>query len=75
MMTVSLTFTITSEVADDELLPSSDTPLFKCFGIDRVELYDMWVGLCDVIWESGARMLVTVEGCEGGTGGGDPATV
>ena len=70
MRTVSLTFTVTSEVADDELLPSSDTPLFKCFGIDWVELCDMWEGLCDETCESSARMLVTVEGCEGGTRGG-----
>ena len=69
-MTVSLTFTVTSEAADDELLPSSDTPLFKCFGIDWAELCDMWEGLCDETCESSARMLVTVEGCEGGTRGG-----
>ena len=61
-MIVSLTFTVTSDVVD-ELLPSSDTPLAKCFGID-------WVELCDDTWESGARMLVTEEACEGGTGGG-----
>ena len=39
-------------------------------GSDRVELCDMWAGLCDETCESGARMLVTVKGCEDGTGGG-----
>ena len=62
-MTVSSTFVVTSEVVDDALLPSSDTTLTKCFGID-------WAEFCDDTWESGARMLVTVEGCEGGTEGG-----
>ena len=70
IITVSLTFTITSEVADDELLPSLDTALFKCFGIDWAELCDMWVEVYDETCESSARMLVTVEGCKGGTGAG-----
>ena len=53
-------------------LPSSDTALFKCFGIDWAELCDMWMEVCDETCESDARMLVTVEGCKGGRGQGDP---
>ena len=72
-MMTSLTFTVTSEVAN-ELLPSSDIPLLKCFGMDWAELCDMWAEFYNDTWESGARMLSTEEACDSGTGReGDPA--